>query len=796
MREGNSLRMAAWQLCGVMTLGLLPTLGLVAAIASTPPGASRPIPGTSPGLHARPKAQSVLNQGGPRLPIWSVDSVKVIAAHHPPIGAGQDLNGDRFDDLVIGGPLEKGGHGQLWAFYGSTNGLRKVPDWVFEGDHENQHVGTAVAVCDINRDGIADLVATDWQGIYGKDIHSHQAYVFLGSRQGLPSQPSQVLPRELGHYALQVNLCAAGDVNGDGYGDIAIVAWDKELPQDHNTAILVFHGSPGGLVPQPACVIASDPTGYILGHDMACAGDVNGDGFSDLIVGDMKHSGKYVCGGKAYLYLGSAAGLNPKPAWTSEYPLPVDLENGATRDLFFSAGVGGAGDVNRDGFDDVILGASYADHGEREEGAAFLYLGSSQGLASQEPDWVVEGNHGHTHLGQYVAGAGDLDGDGFADVLVGAPYASKWLKDEGVVLVYRGTKKGLAKRASWVFEGERSNGHLGERVGSAGDVNGDGIPDILMAGSTVFTDGDPILRVMVLFGPLGPPNARGHWSPIKPLLTEWQERFDRFPKVALWLGLLGCGGGVVLGLLLVQRKLRRQLAETFEENRRLAAAQERSRIARDIHDHLGADLTHLAAQLDRATIVETSSPVGGPEALPHLRKSAQKAVKTLDELVWATDPRQDSLEGLANYLAEFAPSFLEAHQVACELDLPTSLPSCPLPSRLRHDLFLIAKEALRNAVRHAAATRVRVALTASEQSIVLIVEDNGRGLPQASPVIGSNIDPTGAAGTLAQPRNGRGNGLQNMQHRAQELGGNFSITSVPGGGTRVSVAIDLVPQAL
>src|SRR5207249_1731650 len=138
--------------------------------------------------------------------------------------------------------------------------------------------------------------------------------------------------------------------------------------------------------------------------------------------------------GRAFVFLGSASGLASTPAWTAE-------SDQASAD--FGASVASAGDVNGDGFADVIIGAHLYDNGQSNEGRAFVYLGSASGLAST-PAWTAESNQANADFGASVAAAGDVNGDGFGDVIVGADLYDNGQTDEGRIFVYLGSASGLA----------------------------------------------------------------------------------------------------------------------------------------------------------------------------------------------------------------------------------------------------------------------------------------------------------------------------------------------------------------
>lgn len=714
--------------------------------------------------------------------LWSTMIVRAVPNQMSNVAGGGDVNRDGLADVVVGGPLERDGRGRVMVFLGRRGGLASEPDWNFDGERANSHLGIAVALADINGDRVSDLIVSELGGVIGGTNADVAIHVFPGSANGLPAAPSQTLRNRAGRFELMLAAAAAGDVNRDGCQDLAVAARDPASGVDRGICLVVFHGSPTGLQPDPAWVFRSEQDGCSFPGLVRAAGDVNADGYGDLLLGAMRFSGRYHWGGKAYLFLGSAKGLGLQPAWTSEYPLTVDLGKEGDGAQFFSFGLGPAGDVNGDRVDDFLIGAWHATHGDFNEGAAFLYLGSTNAI-SQVPAWRVEGGRPRTYLGASVSGAGDLNGDGFGDVLIGVPYASHEAKEEGVVAVFYGSKTGLGSEPAWTFDGDRTNGHLGELVSGAGDVNGDGAPDLLLAGTEYPEPDKPFTRVVVVYGQPGGLTGSSNWSPNKPLLAAVQQQIERVPRPIRWAAAVGGALLVVGGFLLVQVRLRQQLAAVIAENRQLAATQERTRIARDIHDHLGADLTRLAAQLDRATETTNWS------TLQKLGDSAQQTIKTLDELVWATNPEQDTLEGLANYLAEFAPGFLEAHGLGCDLALPDQLPPLRLPARSRHNLFLIAKEALRNAAQHAAATRVRVTLNLTDHELRLTIEDDGCGLTGTDN--NQRAAQARSAGEDGAPETPAGNGLRNMRARAEAVGGKLAIEPVLPHGTRLLAVVPL-----
>jgi len=235
---------------------------------------------------------------------------------------------------------------------------------------------------------------------------------------------------------------------------------------------------------------------------------------------------------------------------------------------------------------------------------------------------------------------------------------------------------------------------------------------------------------------------------------------------------------VVLAGLFWIRELRRQVDERTSQlsaeiqlreraESRHALEQERARIAKDLHDDLGANLTQIIFLSER---VEGAHP-GVPEGnrwFDLIPATARRTIQSLDEIVWAINPQNDSLESLANYLSQFAQQHLALAQARCILDVPTVLPPVPLSTEVRHNLLLAAREALQNAVTHAGATEVRLSLKLNEEGLNITIADNGRG-----------FDP-GSVPEL-------GNGLKNMRQRMGGLGGQLELHSQPGQGTTVGL---------
>ena len=226
---------------------------------------------------------------------------------------------------------------------------------------------------------------------------------------------------------------------------------------------------------------------------MGTAGDVNGDGYSDVIVGASLYDNGETDEGRVFVYHGSSTGLSTAAAWTAESDQV---------DAYFGDSVGTAGDVNGDGYSDVIVGAGGYDNGETDEGRVFVYHGSSAGL-SATPAWTAESDQANAYFGCSVGTAGDVNGDGYSDVIVGASGYDNGEMDEGRAFVYHGSSMGLSTAAAWTAESDQRFANFGISVGTAGDVNGDGYSDIIVGGGWTYIGEMADDRAFVYYGNKG-----------------------------------------------------------------------------------------------------------------------------------------------------------------------------------------------------------------------------------------------------------------------------------------------------
>jgi len=232
------------------------------------------------------------------------------------------------------------------------------------------------------------------------------------------------------------------------------------------------------LLTSPAWTAESNQATALFSFSVGTAGDVNGDGYADVIIGAFLFDNGQTDEGRAFVYQGSASGLSLTPIWAAE-------SNQASAQ--FGISVGTAGDVNGDGYADVIVGAQNFDNGQTNEGRAFLYHGSATGL-SATPGWTAESDQSSANFGYSVGTAGDVDGDGYADVIVGAHLFDNGQTDEGRAFVYHGSSIGLSATPGWTAESDQTGAASGFYVGTAGVVNGDVYADLIV-GAYLFDNG-------------------------------------------------------------------------------------------------------------------------------------------------------------------------------------------------------------------------------------------------------------------------------------------------------------------
>ncbi|MBU0704519.1 MAG: integrin alpha, partial [Chloroflexi bacterium] len=450
---------------------LLFSLVLSSCHSAVPPSAPRLTPQAS---RIAPNASRIATDGSTSLtavPNWSVTSNQGGALLGYAVASAGDVNGDGYADVIVGVPRYDLGEieeGAAFLYLGGPEGLATSPAWIGESDQEYAWFGWAVASAgDVNGDGYADVIV----GAPRYDVtgltDAGQAFLYYGGPTGIITSTVWITHTDQAHARFGVSVSTAGDVNGDGYGDVVITANGYDGEETNEGVAFVYHGGADGLGSNPAWTDHPTDQAYAnFGRSASTAGDVNGDGYSDVVVGaswyDTGPTDEDRDRGAVFVYHGGPAGLADAPSWTV---------TGDRREAEFGIAVASAGDVNGDNYSDLIVGAyKYTEDYEhpRREGAAFVYHGGADGLGGS-PSWSGRSGQESAKFGSAVS-SGDVNGDGYSDVVVGAYSYDGGQPYEGAFFVYHGGADGLAETHAWSAEGDQEGAGLGYAVSATGDV--------------------------------------------------------------------------------------------------------------------------------------------------------------------------------------------------------------------------------------------------------------------------------------------------------------------------------------
>lgn len=389
----------------------------------------------------------------------------------------RDFNGDGSADILVGATsndVAGTDAGAVYVFLSDATGVDSVADGTLLGGAPGDGFGNARSAGDVNGDGYADIIAgADHSDAAGTD--AGRAYIYLGGPGATfdPSPDATLAGAAVGDL-FGAPVASAGDVNGDGFADVIVGAINNDVGGADAGRAYVFFGGPGaGFDAVADGVLTGATAGDYFGTGANAAGDVNGDGFGDVVVGAYLNDVGGNEAGRAYVYLGGP-GMALDPAADG-------VLTGAAIGDQLGVSAASAGDVNSDGFADVIVGAYGADASGTDSGRAYVYFGQPGPTFNGVPDGVLNGLGPGDAFGVSVASAGDVNGDGFSDVVVGGLYNDAAATNAGAAYVYLGGPGTTFETVNdGALLGSVAAGQFGQRVASTGDVNRDGLADVIV----------------------------------------------------------------------------------------------------------------------------------------------------------------------------------------------------------------------------------------------------------------------------------------------------------------------------
>ena len=374
-----------------------------------------------------------------------------------------DVDGDGYDDILIGAYQYNSYQGRVYLFYGGPD-MDTTADLIFEGQNEGDWFGNAIVCGDIDNDGYEDIVIvaggySDKRGRAGR-AYLCRAYLYWGSdRNSMDANPDKIFAgAEKGPY-FGLGYPAVYDIDNDGYDDI--ILGGARLAGSFTGRAYLYYGNTKELMDTSHDLIfkGEDPPGSHFGYTISC-GDVDNDGFGDIVIGCHARQGR------TYLYYGDS-----KSNMDAKADVIFEVKSKGNDHFYFGHIV--CVDQNRDGYDDIVIGAyGYND----KQGRAYLFHGNSKRSLDADPDMVFDGEVEGSNYGVQVVYS-DVDGDNMNDLIIGA---SGFGQRIGRVYVYWGNElAGPNPKPGRIFTGEYPNDEFGYGL-ACGDVNNDGFDDLVI----------------------------------------------------------------------------------------------------------------------------------------------------------------------------------------------------------------------------------------------------------------------------------------------------------------------------
>jgi large repetitive protein len=360
-----------------------------------------------------------------------------------------DVNNDGFADFIVGAFFDDNNgsdSGSARVFSGANGAIL----YTFNGDSAGDRFGQAVSGAgDVNNDGFDDfIVGAFFDDNNGSD--SGSARVFSGANGAI----LYTFNGDSASDQFGFSVRGAGDVNNDGFDDLIVGASSDDNNGSNSGSARVFSGATG----QALYTFNGDSATDQFGYSVSGAGDVNNDGFADFIVGAFFDDNNGTNSGSARVFSGATGAI-------------LYTFNGDSASDQFGQAVGGLGDVNNDGFDDLIVGAIFDDNNGTDSGSARVFSGANGAIL-----YTFNGDSAGDRFGQAVSGAGDVNNDGFDDLIVGAFGDDNNGSNSGSARVFSGANGAIL----YTFNGDSASDQFGFSVSGAGDVNNDGFDDLLV----------------------------------------------------------------------------------------------------------------------------------------------------------------------------------------------------------------------------------------------------------------------------------------------------------------------------